>query len=259
MMTGWASISALKVAGSSRGVDRCSGAGERVGDAGQQGLGFRGGGIPGGRAADADAWRAAGLGVRIAQVSAGDGAGEQRAVGDGASHDADRVEAVGHDLHADAADHAVGRLVADDAAVGRRADDAAGGLGAVGEREQAGADARRPNPEDDPPGVWAGLAGFMVGPGLRVANSVVTVLPMTTAPAARAQATGAELALGCQPAQIGEPYWLGMSAVSSTSFTPIGMPCSGPGLASAAAARGPGRGRNGRRLEPWDRVAMWSR
>ena len=77
----------------------------------------------------------------------------------------------------------------------------------------------------------------MVGPGLRVANSVVTVLPITTAPAARAQATGAASALGRWLAQIGEPYWLGMSAVSSTSFTPMGMPCSGPGLALAAAAR----------------------
>ena len=36
---------------------------------------------------------------------------------------------------------------------------------------------------------------------------------------------------------IGEPYSLGMSAVSSTSFTPIGRPCSGPGSAAAAASR----------------------
>ena len=78
--------------------------------------------------------------VRVAKVAAGDGAGEQRAVGDGAGKDADRVEAVGHDLHAAAADQAEGGLVADHAAKGRRADDAAGGLGAVGQREQAGAD-----------------------------------------------------------------------------------------------------------------------
>src|SRR2546422_6225270 len=32
---------------------------------------------------------------------------------------------------------------------------------------------------DDPPGVCAGLCGFRVFPGVRVANSVVTVLPMT--------------------------------------------------------------------------------
>jgi hypothetical protein len=42
-----------------------------------------------------------------------------------------------------------------------------------------------------------------VGPGLRVANSVVTVLPTTTPPAARVHATGAESARGCQPVQIG--------------------------------------------------------
>ena len=86
----------------------------------------------------------------------------------------------------------------------------------------------------DPPGVCRRLCGLPVGPGLRVANSVVTVLPITTAPAARAQATGAASARGCQPRQIGEPYSLGISAVSSTSFTPIGRPCSGPGRAPAA-------------------------
>src|SRR3984957_3373802 len=60
-------------------------------------------------------------------------------------------------------------------------------------------------PEDDPPGVCAGLAGLAVGPGLRVANSVVTVLPITTPPTARVQADGAESARGRQPSQIGEP------------------------------------------------------
>ena len=34
---------------------------------------------------------------------------------------------------------------------------------------------------------------------------------------------------------MGEPYRLGMSAVSSTSFTPIGMPCNGPFGAAEAA------------------------
>ncbi len=89
----------------------------------------------------------------------------------------------------------------------------------------------------------------MVGPGLRVANSVVTVLPMTTAPAARAQATGAESALGCQLVQIGEPYWLGMSAVSSTSLTPMGMPCSGPGLRGGCGGAGLGGVEMGEGLE----------
>ena len=57
-----------------------------------------------------------GLRVGVAEVAAGDGGGEQGAVGDGAGDGADGVEAVGHQLHADAADQAEGRLVADGAA-----------------------------------------------------------------------------------------------------------------------------------------------
>ena len=44
-------------------------------------------------------------------------------------------------------------------------------------------------PLDDPPGVCAGLRGLAVLPGVKVANSVVTVFPRTIAPAARASAT----------------------------------------------------------------------
>src|SRR5690349_11039092 len=76
------------------------------------------------------------------------------------------------------------------------------------------------DPEEEPPGVWAALAGLVVGPGWLPANSVVTVLPRTTAPAARARATAAESDLGRCPAQIGEPYAVGVPAVSSTSLTP---------------------------------------
>src|SRR5271163_542341 len=91
-------------------------------------------------------------------------------------------------------------------------------------------------PEEEPPGVCPGLAGLAVGPGFRVANSVVTVLPITTPPAPRVQATGAESAVGRHLAQIGEPYALGMSPVSRTSFTPTGMPCSLPGRETADRA-----------------------
>jgi hypothetical protein len=59
----------------------------------------------------------------------------------------------------------------------------------------------------------------------------------TTALALRAQATGAESAFGRHPFQMGDPYWLGMSAVSSTSFTATGMPCYGPVPTDAVAAR----------------------
>jgi hypothetical protein len=92
-------------------------------------------------------------------------------------------------------------------------------------------------PEEDPPGVCRGLCGLVVCPGLRVANSVVTVLPMMTAPAARAAATDAASPRGRCPFQVGDPYWVGMSAVSSTSLTPMGMPASGPCRARAAARR----------------------
>ena len=60
-------------------------------------------------------------------------------------------------------------------------------------------------PEEEPPGVCAGSCGLAVAPGWRVANSVVTVLPITTAPAARAAATAAESPRGRCPAQIGDP------------------------------------------------------
>src|ERR1700712_3904343 len=114
-------------------------------------------------------------------------------------------------------------------------------------------------PEEEPPGVWLGLAGFIVGPGLRVANSVVTVFPRTMAPASRAQATGAGVDLGCQSAQMGEPYWLGMLEVSNTSFAPIGMPCSGPGLVAAAAARAWAGSKWAKARTVGSRRAMWSR
>src|SRR5215218_10649608 len=46
-----------------------------------------------------------------------------------------------------------------------------------------------PEPGLEPPGLWAGFQGLRVGAGSLVASSVHAVLPMTTAPAARARAT----------------------------------------------------------------------
>ena len=54
-------------------------------------------------------------------------------------------------------------------------------------------------PLDDPPGLCIGLCGFAVGPGWRLANSVVTVLPRRTAPAARGNDTALASKLGRQP------------------------------------------------------------
>src|ERR1051325_6515299 len=54
-------------------------------------------------------------------------------------------------------------------------------------------------PLDEPPGVCDGLCGLAVLPAVKQANSVVTVLPMTIAPAARAKATQAASAAGRWP------------------------------------------------------------
>ena len=57
-------------------------------------------------------------------------------------------------------------------------------------------------PLDEPPGVRAasaGARGLRVMPGLKVANSVDTVLPMITAPASRQAATQAASVSGRCP------------------------------------------------------------
>ena len=54
-------------------------------------------------------------------------------------------------------------------------------------------------PLDDPPGVCSGRCGFLVAPGVRKANSVVTVLPRTSAPASRSAATAALSRAGWWP------------------------------------------------------------
>ena len=75
------------------------------------------------------------------------------------------------------------------------------------------------DPLDEPPGVCAGLCGLRVLPGVRVANSVVTVLPMITAPAARSRATTRRIpARASAPRAATEPFSVGMSAVSMMSF-----------------------------------------
>ena len=52
------------------------------------------------------------------------------------------------------------------------------------------------DPLDDPPGVCPASCGFRVFPGVKVANSVLTVFPIRTAPAARMAATHAASAAG---------------------------------------------------------------
>ena len=57
-----------------------------------------------------------------------------------------------------------------------------------------------PDPLDDPPGVWLALCGLRVGPAVMLANSVLTVLPSTHAPAARASETQPASICGTWPA-----------------------------------------------------------
>src|ERR1700724_3255617 len=66
-------------------------------------------------------------------------------------------------------------------------------------------------PLDEPPGVWATFHGLRVPRGSDAANSVVTVLPMMTAPASRNARTQAASCCERQPAYSGEPISVGMS------------------------------------------------
>src|SRR5688572_10975171 len=97
------------------------------------------------------------------------------------------------------------------------------------------------DPDEEPPGVWAGFHGLRVGPASRKANSVVWVLPRITAPAARSRATevasvdGRECANGREPAVVGMPWTWKMS------FTPIGTPRSAPRAVPASSARAAAR------------------
>src|SRR5215470_2681816 len=82
-------------------------------------------------------------------------------------------------------------------------------------------------PLDEPPGVCAMLCGLRAGDGSRYANSVVWVLPRTTAPASRSAATiSASAVAGALPARDLLLASVVMPATSMLSLMPIGMPCS---------------------------------
>src|SRR5580658_3829416 len=82
-------------------------------------------------------------------------------------------------------------------------------------------------PLDEPPGVCAVFQGLRVPRGSDAANSVVTVLPIMTAPASRSARTHAASFCERQPANSGEPISVGMSTVSIMSLIPTGMPSIG--------------------------------
>ena len=91
----------------------------------------------------------------------------------------------------------------------------------------------------DPPGVRRRSCGLRVPRGSVEANSVVTVLPTMTAPASRSAATLAPSRSERQPANSGEPFSVGMSAVSMMSL----MPSRHAVDRRARPARAPARGR----------------
>ena len=83
-----------------------------------------------------------------------------------------------------------------------------------------------------------GCQGFTVRPGCEKANSVVSVLPISSAPADRSRFTASASRVGRWSRYKHEPYAVGMSAVSNISLTPTGTPrsASGPGWASSSRA-----------------------
>ena len=98
-----------------------------------------------------------------------------------------------------------------------------------------------PLPEEDPPGHVSGFQGLrgtgngFDASGMPIANSIVEVLPMITAPAARSRAT---TGASCPSPHAGSRTidWavVGASFVAMMSFTPIGMPWRGPRSMPAA-------------------------
>ena len=83
----------------------------------------------------------------------------------------------------------------------------------------------------------SGLRGLRVLPGVKVASSVVTVLPMMTAPARRSAVTQAASAVGWRPLWARQPFSVGMSAVSMMSLMPIGHPVQRPDALALLAQR----------------------
>ena len=83
-------------------------------------------------------------------------------------------------------------------------------------------------PLDDPPGVRDGSWGLDVADGGMKASCVLTVLPMMTAPASLSLEISVASSSGRRPCMSGEPHSVGMSAVSTMSLMPTGMPCRDP-------------------------------
>ena len=99
-------------------------------------------------------------------------------------------------------------------------------------------------PPDEPPGLRSRFQGLRVAPQVTLwvsafqPSSGVFVLPTITQPAARSRATSSEsAAAGDWPANAADPRVVGKPAASSRSFTPMGMPASGPTRSPRATHR----------------------
>src|SRR4051812_37313994 len=88
-----------------------------------------------------------------------------------------------------------------------------------------------PGPALEPDAPSSISHGFIVWPPNQMsfsASAPKLSLAMSTAPAALSRATTTESALGIRLRNGSAPYVVGMSFVSIKSFTPYGIPCSGP-------------------------------
>ena len=82
-------------------------------------------------------------------------------------------------------------------------------------------------PADEPPGVCSEDSGFLVRAGFKNANSVVSVLPNMTAPAASSASTKTAFTSDTSPINV-DPHPCGIPSISMMSFTPTGHPCKLP-------------------------------
>ena len=97
-----------------------------------------------------------------------------------------------------------------------------------------------PGPALDPEAPSCSSHGFMVWPPNQMslsASAPMLSLATSTAPASSSRFTTAESAVGTRLRNGSAPYVVAMPAVSSRSFTPNGMPCSGPRYLPAAISR----------------------
>ena len=165
---------------------------------------------------------------RVARVVAGDDVHHQRGVGDGARQRADLVERGGEGDQAVAADPAVGRLEADDAAQRGRLADRAARVGAERERRELGAAPPPPSRRSsrrararDPTGCGSGRT-----PSSRWTSPWRTrpcsILPSSTAPASARRRVIVPSSIGTKCSRIFEPAVVRMPRVIMTSLRIIG-------------------------------------